>query len=180
MLRYVTSNPGKAEEAAAYLGESVEPVDFDYVERQADSLEAIARAGAETAFEELPGDDPIIVDDAGLFINAFEGFPGPYSAYVEGTLGIERVATLTLAESDRSAYFEAVIAFTDGATVETFSGRCHGEIVSPRGDGGFGYDPIFAHGERTLAEMSVDEKNAMSHRGRALEGFAEWYADHDS
>ncbi|OTE98725.1 non-canonical purine NTP pyrophosphatase, partial [Halorubrum sp. SD612] len=52
-----------------------------------------------------------------------------------------------------------------------------GRIVAPRGDGGFGYDPIFEHDGETFAEMDTDRKNAVSHRGRALEKFAEWYAD---
>lgn len=175
MVRYATSNAGKAREATAYLGETVEAVDIEYLEPQADDITEIAAMGAREAFDALDGDEPVIVDDAGLFIDALDGFPGPYSAYVEDTLGIERVATLALAESRVSASFRAVIAFTDGDIVETFEGRCRGTIVSPRGDGGFGYDPIFEHGERTFAEMSVEEKNAISHRGRALEAFADWY-----
>lgn len=177
MLRYVTSNPGKAREAAEYLGEAVKPVDLEYVEPQSADIEAIAAAGAEAAFAALADDDPVIVDDAGLFIDALGGFPGPYSSYVEDTLGIERVADLALAEADRSASFRVAIGFTDGTVVETFTGRCRGRIVAPRGDGGFGYDPIFEHGDRTFAEMGVAEKNAVSHRGRALDRFADWYQD---
>jgi XTP/dITP diphosphohydrolase len=59
--------------------------------------------------------------------------------------------------------------------VKLFTGRVAGTIMEPRGDGGFGYDPIFEHDGRTLAEMSAAEKNAISHRGRALAKFAEWY-----
>lgn len=177
MLRYVTSNPGKAREAEAYLGETVEAVDHTYMEPQSDSLDDIARYGAERAFAELPGEDPVIVDDAGLFLSALGGFPGPYSAYVEHTLGIERVASLVAGEDSQRAEFRAVIGFADGRTVETFEGRVRGRIVQPRGEGGFGYDPIFEHGDRTFAEMDVAEKNAISHRGRALERFADWYQD---
>ncbi len=175
MLRYVTGNEGKIREATEYLDEVVEPVDYDYLEPQADSLEEIAAYGAETSFAALEGDEPIMVDDAGLFIATFDGFPGPYSAYVEPRLGIERVAELTLAEADHRAAFHAVVGYADGQTVETFEGKVRGRIVNPRGDGGFGYDPIFEHGERTFAEMDIAEKNAVSHRGRALEKFAEWY-----
>lgn len=175
MLRYATSNAGKAREATEYLGETVKAVDIEYVEPQADDIAEIAAAGARAAYEQLGGGDPVLVDDAGLFVEALGGFPGPYSAYVENTLGIERVANIALAESDHAASFRAVIGFTDGSTVETFEGRCRGSIVPPRGTGGFGYDPIFAHGDQTFAEMSVAQKNAISHRGRALERFAEWY-----
>ena len=177
MLRYATSNEGKAREATKFLGEGVESVDVEYVEVQANDIRDIAAAGATAAFDKLGGEDPVIVDDAGLFIEALGGFPGPYSSYVEDTLGIERVANLAMGESETAASFRAVIGFTDGTIVETFEGRCRGKIVPPRGDGGFGYDPIFAHGDRTFAEMNVEEKNAISHRGRALERFTEWYAD---
>jgi XTP/dITP diphosphohydrolase len=76
------------------------------------------------------------------------------------------------------------LAYCDGRTlearpdgVETFEGRVTGRLVAPRGDGGFGYDPIFEYDGRTLAEMDPAEKNAISHRGRALEKFAEWHAE---
>lgn len=177
MLRYVTGNEGKVREAREALATEIEAVSYDYLEPQADDLAEIASYGAREAFEQLPGTDPVIVDDAGLFINALGGFPGPYSAYVEGRLGIDRVATLSLAEPDQRASFQAVIAYFDGDRLETFRGRVRGRIVSPRGTGGFGYDPIFEHDGRTFAERSVAEKNAISHRGRALDLFADWYQD---
>ncbi len=178
MVRYVTSNPGKAREAAAYLGTDVETIDYEYLEPQADDLEPVARYGARAAFDGLSGDEPVIVDDAGLFIEAFDGFPGPYSSYVEDTLGIELVAEIARGATDQRASFRAVIGYCDGSVTETFAGRVRGQIVAPRGDGGFGYDPIFEHGDRTFAEMSVEEKNAHSHRARALERFAAWYDAH--
>jgi XTP/dITP diphosphohydrolase len=64
----------------------------------------------------------------------------------------------------------------DALPVKLFEGAVPGEIVAPRGDGGFGYDPIFEHDGRTFAEMDAEEKNAISHRGRALAKFAEWHA----
>ncbi len=177
MLQYVTSNPGKAREATEYLGDAVEARDLAYPEIQAATLEPIAVAGAEAAYGRLDGDDPVIVDDAGLFIDGLSGFPGPYSSFVEETLGIERVAELARAESDRTARFRCVIAYCDGSHTESFAGEVRGQIVPPRGEGGFGYDPIFEHGERTFAEMEPAEKNARSHRGRALERFADWCAE---
>jgi XTP/dITP diphosphohydrolase len=67
----------------------------------------------------------------------------------------------------------------DALPVKLFEGVVPGEIVAPRGDGGFGYDPVFEHDGRTFAEMDPDEKNAISHRGRALAKFAEWHAAAD-
>jgi XTP/dITP diphosphohydrolase len=208
MLHYVTTNPGKAREARSYLDDEVRQTEFDYPELQADDLGPIAAAGARAAYRELG--DPVVVDDAGLFVETLDGFPGPYSSYVEDTLGIERVWDLASAEEDRRAAFKCVIAYCDGEPfraspdpvdrgdraaaaaagsddedgeseadlpVKLFTGRVPGTLVAPRGDGGFGYDPIFEHDGRTLAEMDTEAKNAVSHRGRALAKFAEWYAD---
>ena len=213
MLHYVTTNDGKVREAEAYLGDAVAALDYDYPEIQADSLERVAAYGARDAFRHVG--EPVLVDDAGLYIDDFDGFPGPYSAYVENTLGVDRVGSLARREGATRARFRCVIAYCDGepfqaspepvdmserrgqdlsadtrgsastdqtveggeVPVKLFVGAVPGRIVEPRGDGGFGYDPIFEHGEKTFAEMSAEEKNAVSHRGRALAKFAEWYAD---
>jgi XTP/dITP diphosphohydrolase len=105
---------------------------------------------------------------------------------------------MTEPETDRRASFRTVLAYAEAAPeevsepgrrsgpeldpesairVETFAGRVDGEIVAPRGEGGFGFDPIFEHEGRTLAEMDTAEKNAISHRGRALESFAAWLSE---
>src|SRR6056297_3435409 len=84
-IRFVTSNAGKVREAREYLTDDVEQINYDYTEIQSDDLADIAVAGAKEAFEETGGDDPVLVDDAGLFVDALGGFPGPYSSYVEDT-----------------------------------------------------------------------------------------------
>ncbi|QLK27399.1 XTP/dITP diphosphatase [Natrinema zhouii] len=178
-IRFVTGNEGKVREARDYLAdvESVEQVEYDYTEIQSDSLEEIAAHGAREAFEELGRDEPVLVDDAGLFVDALGGFPGPYSAYVEDTVGVERLWRLANAEENRRARFRTVLAYADETGTETFDGSVAGTLVAPRGEGGFGYDPIFEYNGQTMAEMSTAEKNAISHRGRALAEFTEWYAD---
>lgn len=176
MLRFVTSNAGKAREASEYLPVEVRQIEYDYPEIQSSDLEEIAVAGARDAYEEIG--EPVFVDDAGLLIDALEGFPGPYSSYVEETLGIERVQQLTAREENRRAQFRAIVAYADSEGIETFDGVVRGRIVPPRGEGGFGYDPIFEHREKTFAEMSTEEKNAVSHRGRALAKFGDWLAEH--
>ena len=178
-IRFVTSNEGKVEEAREYLTDDVEQVDYDYTEIQSDDLGEIAVAGAKEAFEDTGGEDPVVVDDAGLFVDALGGFPGPYSSYVEDTLGVERVWQLAESLEDRRAAFRCVVAYTDGETTETFEGAVQGRMVAPRGDGGFGYDPIFEHDGTTFAEMSTDRKNALSHRGRALAKLADWLAERE-
>ncbi|MFC4249280.1 RdgB/HAM1 family non-canonical purine NTP pyrophosphatase [Natribaculum luteum] len=196
-IQFVTGNEGKVREAREYL-EGVEPVEqvaFDYTEIQSDDLGEIAAHGALEAFEELGGEDGVLVDDAGLFVDALGGFPGPYSAYVEDTVGVERLWRLASEEENRRAHFRTVLAYVDGELlrtaerssrdgsdprelgVQTFEGSVAGTLVAPRGEGGFGYDPIFEYNGTTMAEMSTEEKNAISHRGRALAAFADWYAD---
>jgi len=212
MLHYVTTNEGKIREAEEYLDE-VAALDYDYPEIQADSMRAIAAEGARAAYRHA--DAPVIVDDAGLFIEGFDGFPGPYSSYVEDTLGVERVGRTARREEATRAWFRCAVAYCDGdgfeaspepvdtterrgqdlaaderATAATddvvageglpvrlFAGSVPGRIVEPRGEGGFGYDPIFEHDGATFAEMDPAEKNAVSHRGRALASFAEWFRE---
>lgn len=176
-FRFVTGNQHKVAEVEERLDEPVEQTPYDYVEIQADDLESIARFGARDAFEALGGEDPVLVEDSGLFVATLGGFPGPYSAYVEDSIGIERVWELVEAADDRSAHFESVVAYADTDRELTFTGRVDGRIVAPRGDGGFGYDPIFEVDGRTLAERTTEEKNALSHRGRAIDRFAAWYGD---
>lgn len=175
-LKVVTGNPDKAKEVAAYFGEvvAVEHVSLDLPEYRGEDVEKIARGKAEAAYDMVGG--PLIVDDTGFFISALGGFPGAYAAYVLGTIGMEGILKLMEGVTDRSAYFETAIAYADDEGIFVFTGRLRGEITkSPRGDGGFGYDPIFMAGERTLAEITLSEKSTVSHRGRALEKFRAWF-----
>lgn len=178
MLRFATTNEAKVREAREYLGgvEAVEQFEYDYVEIQSDDLGAIALQGAKDAYEANGSGEPVFAEDSGLFAEALGGFPGPYSSYVYGTLGIERVWRLVDAEEDHRAVFQAVIGYYDGQDERVFEGRVRGQVVAPRGEGGFGYDPIFEYDGRTFAELSTEEKNAVSHRGRALAKFASWLA----
>ncbi|APX96959.1 XTP/dITP diphosphatase [Natronorubrum daqingense] len=180
-IRFVTGNDGKVREAREYFEgiDTIEQIEYDYTEIQSDSLEEIARHGARETFEAREGDDPVIVDDTGLFVDALGGFPGPYSAYVEDTVGIERFWRLAREEANRRARFRTVLAYADADGTETFTGSVAGTLVAPRGDGGFGYDPLFEYNGQTLSEMSTEEKNAISHRGRAFAAFAEWYASNE-
>ena len=183
-VRFVTGNEGKVREAREYFDgvEAVEQLTYDYTEIQDPSLEAIASYGAREAYAAVGDTIPLFVEDSALEIDTLGGFPGPYSAYVEDTLGVERVWELVSDANNRRAQFRSVIAYAHGDAdepdVETFVGSVAGTIVAPRGGGGFGYDPIFEYNGTTMAEMSTAEKNAISHRGRALAKLAEWVAEH--
>ncbi|ASJ08138.1 non-canonical purine NTP pyrophosphatase [Thermococcus siculi] len=176
-LAFITSNPGKVEEAKKYfepLGVEVYQLRFEYPEIQADTLEEVAEYGLRWLAGRIDG--PFFLDDSGLFIDALRGFPGVYSAYVYRTLGVDGILKLMEGVGDRKAHFKSVIAYWDG-DVHLFTGRVDGEIThEKRGSGGFGFDPIFmpAGFGKTFAEMTIEEKNEISHRGRALKAFAEW------
>ncbi|MFB6354293.1 MAG: XTP/dITP diphosphatase [Halobacteriales archaeon] len=178
MLRFVTTNEGKVREARAYLADVVDGVEawaYDYPELQADDLATIAAHGARDAYAAGDG-SPVFVEDSGLFVDGLGDFPGPYSSYVYGTIGLAGVWRLAEPLDDRAAAFRSVVGYCDGETERTFEGAVRGTIVEPRGDGGFGYDPVFEYDGRTFAELSTEEKNAVSHRGRALATFADWLA----
>jgi XTP/dITP diphosphohydrolase len=77
---------------------------------------------------------------------------------------------------NRNAHFMTAIAFADGNGIRCFSGTIRGRIITlPRGNEGFGYDPIFEVEGRTLAELSLEEKGRISHRGLALTAFRQWF-----
>ncbi len=169
---FVTSNEGKFKEAKSIgskYGIEVEWLEEEYLEPQGNDLEEIAKKSAELLAERIR--EPFFIEDSGLFIEALNGFPGPYSSFVFKTIGNEGILKLMKGIENRKAYFLAVIAFFDGERVLTFKGKVEGRIAEEmRGDKGFGFDPIFEYGGRTFAEMG-EEKNEVSHRRRALEKF---------
>ncbi len=174
---FVTGNTNKVREAGdilSPLGITVEQNNCGYPELQEDSLEQIAKFGAQWAANKL--NNEVMVDDSGLFIETLGGFPGPYSAYVFDKLGNKRILKLMEGEANRNATFKCVIGYCrprEEALV--FTGEVVGRIAKEiRGSAGFGYDPIFEVNGVTFGEMEEEEKNRLSHRYQALVKFAEW------
>ncbi len=180
-LIFVTTNRHKFEEAreiAARRGITLEHRDTPYIEIQADELEDVIRPGVQQACALLKA--PCFAEDAGLFVRALQGFPGPYSNFVFRTLGNEGILKLMAGESDQRAEFRSAVGYCEpGQKPEAFTGKVEGNIMREvKGTQGFGFDPIFSPKEgdgRTFAEMSTSEKNRLSHRARALETFFRWY-----
>ena len=123
---------------------------------------------------------PAIADDSGLCVDWLNGAPGIYSARYGGLADDKARYTLLLQNmrgaTDRAAHFHTsvVCCFPDGKVLQA-DGDCHGTIAfAPRGEGGFGYDPIFnvPSLRKTFAQLTAEEKNAISHRGNALRAFA--------
>jgi XTP/dITP diphosphohydrolase len=123
---------------------------------------------------------PVVADDTGLEVDALDGAPGVQTARFAGDGAryednVAKMIAVMDGQSDRTARFRTVVAlvFPDGVEVVA-DGSVEGRITeAPRGAGGFGYDPIFEIDGATLAEMSAEEKNQLSHRARALRALAE-------
>lgn len=123
---------------------------------------------------------PAIADDSGLCVDWLNGAPGIYSARYGGLTDDKARYTLLLQNmrgaTDRAAHFHtSVVCCFPGGEVLQADGDCHGTIAfAPRGEGGFGYDPIFnvPSLRKTFAQLTAEEKNAISHRGNALRAFA--------
>lgn len=189
-LVLASANPDKAREIAALLDEFdvlPRPPDVPDVVEDGDTLEANARLKAQ-ALVDATG-EAAVADDTGLEVAALGGAPGLYTARYagEGATYADNVTKLLAAldgVDDRRARFRTVAAalFPDGRAVVA-TGEVSGTIASePRGNGGFGYDPVFVPDEadgRTFAQMSEDEKHAISHRGRAFRALAAALRTHD-
>jgi len=171
-MKFVTSNEGKFREARAIAENfsiQIEWIKMEYEEPQGFNLEEIAIKSAEKLVGKIKA--PFFIEDSGLFIEALNGFPGPYSSYVFKTIGNGGILKLMEGVPNRRAYFKSVIAYFDGSKITLFDGVVEGRISSEiRGNKGFGFDPIFLYGDKTFAEMG-EEKNRVSHRRRAFEKF---------
>lgn len=158
--------------------EIVRDLDWPDVEETGSTLEENALLKARVVVEATGL--PVLADDTGLEVDALDGAPGVHTARFAGLEGRYEDNVAKLIESmkgrnERSARFRTVVAlvFPDGAEIVA-EGSVEGVITErPRGKRGFGYDPVFAVGGRTLAEMSLDEKNQLSHRARAIRALAE-------
>jgi XTP/dITP diphosphohydrolase len=189
-----TANPHKAREMIEILARTLDlellerPVDLDDVEETGATLEENAELKA-TYVSSATG-LAALADDTGLFVDALGGDPGVYSARYAGEHAsyadnvVKLLGALEGVAPPRRARFEtaAVLVEPNGHMVVT-TGAVHGEIATaPRGANGFGYDPIFVPdggSGRTLAELTDDEKHAISHRGRAFRAMAEALGEQD-
>ncbi len=124
---------------------------------------------------------PCLADDSGLVVEALDGRPGVHSARYAGENATDfekcdKLLKEMLGKNNRKACFECVLSLaTPGGPALTWEGSCEGVITEERhGESGFGYDPVFYYPEfgKTFAEVSMEEKNRVSHRGRALHEFA--------
>jgi len=170
---FVTSNKHKYMEAlpiARRYGFELEQYSGLKFEIQSDDLLEIAKFAALNSYMLLQ--KPVLVEDAGLYVVDLNGFPGPYSSYVYRTIGCEGVLKLMEKAVDRRAFFRSAAVLIHEPYIITHVAEVHGYIAEkPRGDKGFGFDPIFIPegSDKTFGEMDVDEKNKYSHRARSVD-----------
>jgi XTP/dITP diphosphohydrolase len=173
-VTFASTNQNKFIEVQAILSAfdiTVQFAKLDLVEVQSDSLEDIAREKATSAFAELKR--PVIVEDDGLFIDALNDFPGPYSSFVFRTIGNKGILKLLSGTGQRSASFHSLVAYHDGRNTSILEGIAEGHISDEIAEGGWGYDPIFvpSGAGSTFAQLK-EGKNNYSHRRKALEKFS--------
>ncbi len=155
-------------------------VELTDVEETGTTFEENARLKSQSGCKE--SGMPCIGDDSGLMVDALDGAPGVYSARYAGDHGNDPANIALLLENmkdvpdeKRTARFVCTVCCTypDGKEI-VVNGTCEGKIgYAPKGDGGFGYDPVFMVGDKSFAELSAEEKDEISHRGNALKALAE-------
>lgn len=155
-------------------------VELTDVEETGTTFEENARLKSESGCKE--SGMPCIGDDSGLVVDALDGAPGVYSARYAGDHGNDPANIALLLENmkdvpdeKRTARFMCTVCCTypDGSEI-VVSGTCEGKIgYEPKGNGGFGYDPVFMVGDKSFAELTAEEKDKISHRGNALKALAE-------
>lgn len=173
-LLLVTSNLGKLKEAEEVLGEKLDHRALDLPEVQSLSLDEVVRHKARAAWSRLMV--PVLVEDTSLELAGLAGFPGPLVRWLLGAVGPAGICRLAHAFADPRAVARCMACATDGNEEVVGVGAVRGTICeSPRGHRGFGWDSAFVPdgASRTYAEMEDAEKNALSHRRKALEALRE-------
>lgn len=167
-LILVSSNPNKGIEAERILGMPVLRVSLTLPEIQAATVEEVTRYKLEVA--KTKGYGRLIVEDVSLGFDELGNFPGPYVRWLLEAAGGKGLAAIAYALNNRAARAQCCVGYWNGREVKLFIGETAGEIlVKPRGERHFGWDAWFQPKgfAKTFAEMSDDEKDDVSHRGRA-------------
>lgn len=184
---FATNNTHKLEEVASILGESYEVMSLreigchDDIPETADTFAGNAIQKARYIKEHYGYD--CFADDSGLEVDALGGAPGVFSARYSGggsEANMEKLLHNLTEKNERGAQFRTVIALLVGEETHLFEGIVRGTIIHERrGEGGFGYDPIFVPEgyDLTFAELGSDVKNRISHRAKAVEKLAEYLSN---
>lgn len=180
-LVIASNNKGKLEQLKAWLQADIEAVSMasvgftDSIPEPHDTFQQNAEAKARTVFNFCGM--PVLSDDSGLCVDALDGEPGVYSARYAGENSDDAANNKQLlktleGKANRTAHYFAVLCLVTPSGTHFFEGRCDGRIgLTPKGTGGFGYDPLFIPDgyEQTFAELPLEVKSRISHRAKALE-----------
>ena len=169
----VTGNPGKLAETRRILGIDLEAEKVDLPEIQSLDMEEVLRAKGREAYRRLR--KPLVVEDTGLELAALNGFPGPLVKWMLDAVGAQGIAKTAHALGDPKATARCLLLYVDGQEEILGQGITRGTLVlPPRGDAGFGWDPIFQPDDfqLTYAEIGDEDKDRIGHRGRAWRDLA--------
>lgn len=167
-LYFITGNENKFKEAAMIIPR-IRKLDIDLPEIQELYSKRIIEEKLNAIKKEYIGE--FFCEDTSIYINCLNGFPGPLIKWLVKAIKQEGIAELVSKYPDKSAIARTIIGYSNGKEIKFFEGSLEGKIVSPRGTGGFGWDPIFLPKgfTKTLGEMNLEEKNRISMRKQALE-----------
>lgn len=166
-LYFITGNPNKVKEVKKIIPD-IEQIELNLPELQELDPEKIIAEKLNEAKKQKEG--KFFVEDTSMYIDCLNGFPGPLIKWLKQSLNINGIAELVHKYENKEATVKTVIGYTDRKDTYFFTGELKGTIVSPRGDANFGFDPIFqpeGH-DKTMAEMTPEEKNSISMRKKAL------------
>ena len=173
-LAFVTSSAGKLREAEQWLEIPVEGIDLHLEELQTTDLGKLVRHKTEQAWSLTSR--PVMIEDTALAFTAWGALPGPFVKYFLADLGTAGLVRALEPSGDFRALAISSIGYHDGESVHLFEGRMEGMIVPPRGERGFGWDPIFqpAGASATYGEMAPETKRLHSMRALAFQALAEF------
>lgn len=177
-LILITGNEGKAAEFSRLLGIEVSNQKVALPELQATDVAVVAKSKAEAAYAAIG--KPVFVDDTGLTIHAWGELPGALIAWFMDNVGNDGIIKMMDGWEDRSASVTTALGYCDENGSQVFTGVLRGSIAeAPRGDNGFGYDPIFVPegGDQTFAEMDAAQKDSVSMRALAAKAMREALGD---
>lgn len=166
----ITGSEGKAREYADLLGLDITAVKEELTEVQALDVADVVTRKAEEAYARIGV--PVLVDDTGLTLHAWNDLPGALVKWFLDTVGTHGILQMAASVHDRSASVTTALGYADANGVQVYAGTVHGQLsTTERGDHGFGYDSIFIPdgSTQTFAEMTPQHKNTISHRRRAVD-----------
>ena len=169
-ITLVTGNPNKLKELKAIASDHIEIAsrEVDLVEIQSLDLHEIVEDKVKRAYDIIQG--PVIVEDVSAGLDDLEDLPGPFYKFFREKLGDLILVQLSGIAKSNKLTIQCLAAYYDGENLLFGHGIIKGTAVEPRGENGFGFDPVVVPNgqDRTMAEMSAEEKNKISHRGKAF------------